>query len=47
MTVEDHMVVRRRDSPYSLENHLSDGGEVSLTRRPPFIPMKILGTHFY
>jgi hypothetical protein len=31
--------------PYFLHNRLTDGGEVvSLTRRPPFIPRKILGT---
>jgi hypothetical protein len=30
-----------------LENRLTDGGEVvSLTRRPPFTPRKIPGTHF-
>jgi hypothetical protein len=30
-----------------LENRLTDGGEVvSLIRRPPFTPRKILGTHF-
>jgi hypothetical protein len=31
----------------SLDNRLTDGGEVvSLTRRPPYIPRKISGTHF-
>jgi hypothetical protein len=30
-----------------LDNRLTDGGEtVSLTRRPPFTPRKVLGTHF-
>jgi hypothetical protein len=30
-----------------LENRLTDGGEVvSITRRPPFTPRKIHGTHF-
>jgi hypothetical protein len=30
-----------------LDNRLTDGGEVvSLTRRPPFTPQKIPGTHF-
>jgi hypothetical protein len=39
--------VRRRGSPYFMDNWLTDGGEiVSLTRRPPFTPRKILGTHF-
>jgi hypothetical protein len=34
--------------PHFLENRLTDGGEcVSLTRRPPFTPRKIPGTHFY
>jgi hypothetical protein len=29
------------------DNRLTDGGEVvSLTRRPPFTPSKIPGTHF-
>jgi hypothetical protein len=29
------------------DNRLTDGGEVvSLTRRPPFVPRKIPGTHF-
>jgi hypothetical protein len=33
--------------PYFLDNRLTDGGEVvSLTRRPPFTPRKIPGTHF-
>jgi hypothetical protein len=33
--------------PHFLENRLSDGDEdVSLTRRPPFTPRKIPGTHF-
>jgi hypothetical protein len=32
--------------PHFLDNRLTDGGEVvSLTRRPPFIPRKIPGTH--
>jgi hypothetical protein len=30
-----------------LDSGLTDGGEfVSLTRRPPFTPMKVPGTHF-
>jgi hypothetical protein len=34
--------------PYFLDNRLTDGGEViSFTRRLPFIPRKIPGTHFY
>jgi hypothetical protein len=34
--------------PHLLDNWLTDGGDViSLMRRPPFIPRKILGTHFY
>jgi hypothetical protein len=34
--------------PHFLDNQLTDGGEVvSLTRRPPFIPRNIPGTHFY
>jgi hypothetical protein len=33
--------------PHFLDNQLTDGGEVvSLTRRPPFTPRKIPGTHF-
>jgi hypothetical protein len=33
--------------PHFLDNRLTDGGEFdSLTRRPPFIPRKIPGTHF-
>jgi hypothetical protein len=31
---------------FYLHNRLTDGGEVSLTRRPPFNPRKIPGTHF-
>jgi hypothetical protein len=32
---------------YFLDNRLTDGGEVvSPTRRPPFTPRKIPGTHF-
>jgi hypothetical protein len=32
--------------PHFLDNRLTDGGEVvSLTRRPPFTPRKIPGTH--
>jgi hypothetical protein len=32
---------------FSLDSRLTDGGEfVSFTRRPPFSPMKIPGTHF-
>jgi hypothetical protein len=34
-------------SPQFVENRLIDGGKViSPTRRPPFIPRKIPGTHF-
>jgi hypothetical protein len=33
--------------PHFLDNRLTDGGEVvSRTRRPPFTPRKIPGTHF-
>jgi hypothetical protein len=33
--------------PHFLDNRLTDAGEVvSLTRRPPFTPRKIPGTHF-
>jgi hypothetical protein len=33
--------------PHFLNNRLADGGEVvSFTRRPPFTPRKIPGTHF-
>jgi hypothetical protein len=33
--------------PHFLDNRLTDSGEVvSLTRRPPFTPRKIPGTHF-
>jgi hypothetical protein len=33
--------------PHLLDNRLTDGGKVvSLTRRTPFTPRKILGTHF-
>jgi hypothetical protein len=45
-----HLNVRNLDQarlPHFLDNRLTDGGEVvSLTRRPPFIPRKIPGTHF-
>jgi hypothetical protein len=34
--------------PHYLDNRLKDGGKViSVTRRPPFTPRKIPGTHFY
>jgi hypothetical protein len=34
--------------PHFLDNRLTDDGEVvSLTRRPPFPPRMIPGTHFY
>jgi hypothetical protein len=34
-------------STFSLDNRLTDGGKVvRLTRRPPFIPRNIPGTHF-
>jgi hypothetical protein len=37
----------RRGSHIFLDTWLTDGGEVvSLTRRPPFTPRKIPGTHF-
>jgi hypothetical protein len=32
--------------PYFLDNRLTDGSEVSLTRRPLFTRRKIPGTHF-
>jgi hypothetical protein len=48
--------VRGREGPqgcetsrlsHFLDNRLTDGGEVvNLTRRPPFTPKKIPGTHF-
>jgi hypothetical protein len=45
---EARRVVRRRGSHILLDNRLTDGDEVaSLTRRPPFTPRKIPGTHFY
>jgi hypothetical protein len=45
--VETHRVVRRRGSHIFLDNRLTDGSEgVSFTRRPPFTPRKIPGTHF-
>jgi hypothetical protein len=45
--LETHRVVRRRSFPTFLENRLTDGVEVvSLTRRQPFTPSKISGTHF-
>jgi hypothetical protein len=44
--MEAHRVVIRRVSHF-LENRFTDGGEVvSLTRRPPFTPRQIPGTHF-
>jgi hypothetical protein len=34
--------------PHFLDIRLTNGGEVvSLTRRPPFAPRKIPGTHFW
>jgi hypothetical protein len=33
--------------PHFLDNRFTDGGEASLTCRPPFTPRKIPGTHFY
>jgi hypothetical protein len=32
--------------PYFLDNWLTDGGDVSFMRRPPFTPRNIPGTHF-
>jgi hypothetical protein len=32
--------------PLFVDSRLTDGGEVSLTRRPPFTPRNIPGTHF-
>jgi hypothetical protein len=32
--------------PHFLDTRLTDGDEVSLTRRPPFTPRNITGTHF-
>jgi hypothetical protein len=32
--------------PYFLGSRLTDGGQVTLTRRQPFFPSKIAGTHF-
>jgi hypothetical protein len=32
--------------PHFLDSQLTDGGEVSLTRQPPFTPRNIPGTHF-
>jgi hypothetical protein len=32
--------------PHFIESRLTDGSKVSLTRRPPFTPMKIPGTYF-
>jgi hypothetical protein len=45
--MEVHKVVTRRGSHIYLDNRLTDGGEVSLTRRPHFTPRKITGTYFY
>jgi hypothetical protein len=43
----DPQVCERSRLPYFLDNQLAHGGEiVSLTRRPPFTPKKIPGTHF-
>jgi hypothetical protein len=37
---------RVKKVPHFLDSRLTDGCEVvSLTRRPPFTPWKILGTH--
>jgi hypothetical protein len=36
--VKAHKVVRRRGSHISLDNRITDGGKVSLMRRPPFTP---------
>jgi hypothetical protein len=32
--------------PHFLDSRLTDGGEVSLTRRPLFTPIRISGTYF-
>jgi hypothetical protein len=43
----DSEVCRKSRLPHSLDSRLADVGEVvSLTRRPPFTPRKIPGTHF-
>jgi hypothetical protein len=39
--MEAHRVVKRRSPHIFLDNQLTDGDEVSLTRRPPFTPRKI------
>jgi hypothetical protein len=44
---EDPYGFETSELPYFLNNRLTDGGEVvGLTRRPPFFPRKIPGTHF-
>jgi hypothetical protein len=45
--MEARRVVRRRGSLNTVDNRLTDGGEVvNLRRRSPFTPKKIHGTHF-
>jgi hypothetical protein len=44
--MEAHRVVETSKLPHFLDSPLTDGGEVSLRRRPPFTPRKIPGTHF-
>jgi hypothetical protein len=54
--IKKTILVTGRGGPYGcetsrlsqfLDNRITDGGKViSLTRRPPFTPRKILGTHF-
>jgi hypothetical protein len=44
---EDPWVCETSRLLHLLDSRLTDGGEVvSITRRPPFIPRKIPGTHF-
>jgi hypothetical protein len=43
---EGHEGCERSRLPHFLDSRLTDGGEVvTLTRRPPFTPGKIPGTH--
>jgi hypothetical protein len=43
----DTVILLHTTNAFFLDNRLTDGGEVvSPTRRPPFTPKKIPGTHF-
>jgi hypothetical protein len=44
---EDPLGCERSRLPHLADSQLTDGGEVvSLTRRPPFTPRNLPGTHF-